>query len=239
MKIFNSILVLFIVFCFSSLSLAAPPAPGLTVQTSGQQVSLTWNSVAGAAGYELLYADYPNPAAIYSLDLGLQTAFSVSLPVGSAFYVAVKAYDSSSASDFSNIEYFVIGSTTPPPAAANTVDVPGTWSVTTAISGCSQPETGTLTVNYTNGVMSASYSSANGLEADCSFSGPWSCGGSPYAASSSQMDETEMLKALNVLLSVCDYATYANSVTIDSPNQVQTSGSYMGIGFTQVFSKYQ
>ena len=237
MKTVYAILVMLFVICFTSLAPAAPSAPGITLQVIGRQVSLAWNSVPGAAGYELLYADYPDPAAIYSIDLGLQTALSVTLPVGSSFYVAVKAYDSSGTSDYSNIEHFVIGSTTPPPAPANTVDVPGTWSVTTSINGCPQSETGTLTVNYTNGVMSASYFSANGLEADCSFSGPWSCGGSPYAASSSQMDETELLKALNVLLSVCEYATYANSVTIDSPDKVLTSGSYMGVDFTQVFSR--
>jgi len=40
--------------------------------------------------------------------MGTQRSISVNLPVGAAYYVAVKSYDSIGSSDYSNIEYFVI-----------------------------------------------------------------------------------------------------------------------------------
>lgn len=43
-----------------------------------------------------------------SADMGTAKNLSLTLPSGSAFYVAVKANNSGGASDFSNIGYFIV-----------------------------------------------------------------------------------------------------------------------------------
>jgi formylglycine-generating enzyme required for sulfatase activity len=97
----------------NALGLAAPcslslSAPTLTVATSGTTVTLSWNPVYNADGYILYYAPYPDVSYINSIDMGSQTGGSFVLWDGAAFYVAVKSYNSSSYSDYSNIEHFVI-----------------------------------------------------------------------------------------------------------------------------------
>ena len=83
-------------------------APVLTVTTSGTTVSLSWTSVAGAEEYTLYYAPYPKADPIGNITLGDKTSMSASLPDGSAFYVALQAYDGVGSSGYSNIEYFII-----------------------------------------------------------------------------------------------------------------------------------
>ena len=86
-------------------------APTLTVTTSGTTVSLSWTSVAGATGYTLYYAPYPKADPIGNITLGDKTSMSASLPDGSAFYVALQAYDGAGSSGYSNIAHFTLSST--------------------------------------------------------------------------------------------------------------------------------
>jgi formylglycine-generating enzyme required for sulfatase activity len=83
-------------------------SPLLTVTTSGPTVSLSWTSVTGATGYTLYYAPYPKADPIGNIPMGNKTSMSASLPEGSAFYVALQAYDGVGTSGYSNIEYFII-----------------------------------------------------------------------------------------------------------------------------------
>ena len=83
-------------------------APNLTLTTAGTTVQGCWNAVPNAAGYTLYYALYPEAPSIYSFDMGMELGFSFDLPLGSAFYVAIKAYNSKERSAYSNIEYFVL-----------------------------------------------------------------------------------------------------------------------------------
>ena len=87
-----------------------PTAPTLSVSTSGTTVSLSWTSVAGAAGYTLYFAPYPytGPESIGAIPMGIQTSMSASLSNGAAFYVAIQTYNGVGKSGYSNIEYFVL-----------------------------------------------------------------------------------------------------------------------------------
>jgi hypothetical protein len=91
-------------------STSVPDAPVINVAVNGTVVTFSWSSVPGAAGYTFFYAPYPAAGHIGSLDLGLMTGSSVELWPGAAFYVALQAYNSAGSSNFSNIEYFIIGS---------------------------------------------------------------------------------------------------------------------------------
>lgn len=88
-----------------------PGTPGLTVTTSGTKVTVGWSPVANADGYLLYYAPYPEVSYIKSFDFGTTLGFSVDLPLSSAFYLAVLAYNAEGQSKLSNIEHFIISST--------------------------------------------------------------------------------------------------------------------------------
>ena len=100
-----------------------PDAPSFTVTTQDLSVTLSWNSVSGADGYTLFYAPYPDADTIYSADMGTETTISFSLWNGAAFYVAVQAYNSDGNSGFSNIEYFIVGSS----GNCGAYVAPGAW----------------------------------------------------------------------------------------------------------------
>ncbi len=87
---------------------AIPPAPKLSVTQNGRKVTVAWDAIAGATGYVLYYAPYTDSNNIGYLDMAQQTHFSVELFPGSAFYVAVTAYNEVGESDYSNIELFQI-----------------------------------------------------------------------------------------------------------------------------------
>ena len=89
---------------------SALAAPTLTVTTSGTTVTASWTTITGATGYTLYYAPYPNIDYIESANMGNKTNYSINLMDGAAFYVAIKSYNSSGISGYSNIEHFVIGS---------------------------------------------------------------------------------------------------------------------------------
>ena len=86
-----------------------PPAPGLTVTTSGNTVTLSWDAVPNADGYTLFYAPYPEASYVGDIDIGNQTSVSFDFWDGAAFYVGITAYNSVGCSDLSNIEKFEIG----------------------------------------------------------------------------------------------------------------------------------
>ncbi len=94
-------------FLVGGIALALEP-PLLTVSTSGPTVSLSWTSVAGATGYTLYYAPYPKADPIGNIPMGNKTSMSASLSDGSAFYVALQAYDGVVVSGYSNIQHFII-----------------------------------------------------------------------------------------------------------------------------------
>jgi len=93
---------------YFEIPLTFPAAPKLTVETSGDTVSASWTGVQNATGYILYYAPYPAMEPIGHADMGMQTSLSGPLPAGSAFYVAVQAYDKNGVGELSNIEHFVI-----------------------------------------------------------------------------------------------------------------------------------
>ena len=105
-KLLLTLCVFLATFLIGGIALALE-APALTVTTSGTTVSLSWTSVAGATGYTLYYAPYPKADPIGNIPMGDKTSMSASLPDGSAFYVAVQAYDSVGSSGYSNIGYFI------------------------------------------------------------------------------------------------------------------------------------
>jgi len=85
-------------------------APRLSVGTDQQLVSLSWSEVSGATGYQILYAPYPylGPDTVQTIDVGLTLSLSDMLPQGSAYYLAVEAYNAAATSELSNIEYFIV-----------------------------------------------------------------------------------------------------------------------------------
>jgi uncharacterized protein (TIGR02145 family) len=111
MKRLSMLIVFLTVFCIS-VPVLALDAPTLTVTTSGINVSLSWTSVTSADGYTLYYAP-PDVSYIGEIDMGTETSISFDLWDGAAFYVAVKDYNSSGSSEYSNIEYFELTSSDP------------------------------------------------------------------------------------------------------------------------------
>ncbi|MEE9355874.1 MAG: hypothetical protein V3U75_09835 [Methylococcaceae bacterium] len=92
----------------SATSYAAPHQPGLDVTVEGTKVTVSWSPVIGSTSYTLYYAPYPALTPIGNTSVGGETEFSVVLPVGASYAVAVKANDGSGQSDFSNIEFFSV-----------------------------------------------------------------------------------------------------------------------------------
>lgn len=92
----------------TSIHAAPPMPPQLTLTVSGSQVTAAWDAPEGAEGYTLFYAPYPGADYIGELAMGGERSVSVELPAGSAFYVAVKAFNADGASGYSNIDSFTI-----------------------------------------------------------------------------------------------------------------------------------
>jgi len=123
----NSVKHFIATFCFIFLfavnaSAVVPSAPLLTATTSGLTVSLSWSAVPGATGYILYYAPYPAATPIGNANMGTQTSFSVTLTGGAAYYVALKAYNNSGSSGYSNISNFTIQSST---SSSTVTDIEG------------------------------------------------------------------------------------------------------------------
>ena len=82
----------------------------MTLGVSEQTVNINWNEAREAKGYRLYYAPkpYQGEESIHFLDLGIQKQFSIALPSGTSYFVAVKAYNELGESDYSNISSFTI-----------------------------------------------------------------------------------------------------------------------------------
>ncbi len=94
---------------FVTLEEAGSSSPVLEVQVNGTVVTIQWTAVSGATGYRLYYAPSPAQTPIESIDLGSELSISGELPSGSAFFVAVEAYnESGSLPEISNVEEFTI-----------------------------------------------------------------------------------------------------------------------------------
>ena len=88
---------------------APPSTPILALSTSGTYASASWTASAGATGYRLFYAPYPNAGYTGVLDMGTKTGFSINLFEDAAFYVFVQAYNSHGNSGYSDTgNFFVI-----------------------------------------------------------------------------------------------------------------------------------
>ena len=85
-----------------------PSSPTLSLTKVNKTVTAAWNGIAGAAGYILYYAPYPDVSYINNIDMQQQTGLSVEVPAGAAFYVGITSYNKDGESEYSNIEYFVI-----------------------------------------------------------------------------------------------------------------------------------
>jgi len=120
-------------------------SPILSVQTYQSTVSLGWTSVPGAAGYTLSYAPYPYPGpdSIKHIDMGSKTTAAFNLWVGAAYYVAVRAYDSSGSGGYSNIEQFTIVGV----ACVVSTDDTGTVAIASVGDEDSDIENAVVTVN--------------------------------------------------------------------------------------------
>jgi len=129
MKKFILSTIFFVLFFISAPSFALN-APHLTVTTSGVNVSLSWASVPGATGYNLVYAPYPytDSTNIEVVNLGNQASLSVDLWDGAAFYVAITATNGIEISAYSNIELFRLSASSPsdpspPPTGSPVTDI--------------------------------------------------------------------------------------------------------------------
>lgn len=85
-----------------------PDPVSLSLDINNNTVTASWTNSSLATGYRLYYAPYPLMQAIYSIDVNDLSQFSAELGTGSAFFVAITAYNGNCLSDFSNIENFVI-----------------------------------------------------------------------------------------------------------------------------------
>ncbi len=119
-KLLITLYVLLASFLFVGMAFARDPsifdsansnskleAPKLTVTIDGTKVTLSWNKVAGAAKYDVHYAQkpYDNPETIKTIDVGGNISAVYELSPGCAYHVAVKACDASglNCSDYSTI----------------------------------------------------------------------------------------------------------------------------------------
>ncbi len=85
-------------------------APVLRLSLNAKTVSVDWDEDKEAEGYRLYYAPkpYQGEQSIKFLEMKNKKQFSIELPSGSAFYVAVKSYNKLGESNYSNIESFII-----------------------------------------------------------------------------------------------------------------------------------
>lgn len=85
-----------------------PEVPVMDMQVLGRNVTINWTSTTDIGGYRLNYAPFPNASPIESIDMHSQNHFSITLSSGSAFFVAINAYEGNCRSGLSNIDHFII-----------------------------------------------------------------------------------------------------------------------------------
>ncbi|MEQ1636470.1 MAG: serine protease [Methylococcales bacterium] len=85
-----------------------PIAPTLHVLITGALVNLSWNASDSDTKYEIIYSLH-GTEAWHSLDMKLETTFSITLPAGSDFDVKINAYEGNCESyGWSNMERVAI-----------------------------------------------------------------------------------------------------------------------------------
>ena len=89
---------------------ATPAAPSMNISTSGQTVTVGWSTAGGTTSYVLYYAPYPNADYIRSVEMGTATSLTVTLPLGAAYFVAIRARNADGESPYSNIGSVIIPS---------------------------------------------------------------------------------------------------------------------------------
>jgi len=85
-------------------------SPVIKVSILDSQVEISWNAISEALGYELYYAAFPytDQNSIFSFDLADTNSLSAQLWPGAAFYVALRSYNNTGKSEYSNIELLKI-----------------------------------------------------------------------------------------------------------------------------------
>jgi hypothetical protein len=91
---------------FSSVVIAVPSPPVMSVIVAETRVTFTSSEVGGATGYFFSYAPspYTGPGSIITLNMGMVNTFSATIGHGEAYLTAVQSQDSTGLSVFSNIE---------------------------------------------------------------------------------------------------------------------------------------
>lgn len=85
------------------------PAPvSLSLDIQNNLATASWSETNIASGYRLNYAPFPQGTPVFSFDMNQLKHFSINLPSGSAYYVAITSYNNNCLSEFSNIEHFII-----------------------------------------------------------------------------------------------------------------------------------
>jgi uncharacterized protein (TIGR02145 family) len=164
-----------ITFCFIFLlavnaSAVVPSAPILTATTSGLTVSFSWDAVAGATSYILYYAPYPAATPIGSANMGTQTSLSVTLTEGAAYYVAVRANNSSGSSGYSNILSFTIQNST---SSSTVTDNEGNVYNTVTIGSQTWMKENLRTTKYRDGTAIGTITSTNSIKSEVSPKYQW------------------------------------------------------------------
>ncbi len=82
----------------------------MNLAVEGKKVSVNWNEDNQATGYRIYYAPKPfkGEHTINFLEMGNEKQYSIDLPSGSSYFVAIKSYNKLGESDYSNIESFII-----------------------------------------------------------------------------------------------------------------------------------
>lgn len=93
---------------------AVPAPPVMTYATSGLNVTVSWSTVPEATGYALYFAPMPyaGEETIGSIEQGAANSVTYELWPDAAFIFAIKSYNAEGTSDYSNIEYFYMDSST-------------------------------------------------------------------------------------------------------------------------------
>lgn len=93
----------------SSLAWAAPPAtPSLYISSNGPLVNLYWDEVAGAEKYTILATDKATGTLFGEFDMGDTNRVSVTLPVGTSYFVSVRAENADGVSPYSTARQLVV-----------------------------------------------------------------------------------------------------------------------------------
>ena len=85
-----------------------PTAPQLKLTVNKTLVQVSWNKVLNGQHFRLNYAPYPTGTPIASMEMHQKTEYAVNLPLNSAYYVAITAYNGNCKSGYSNVETFVV-----------------------------------------------------------------------------------------------------------------------------------